>query len=531
MISKKFSTLIEMLDLQFQQHPDQVAFTFQKLPCTFSQLWESVKRFGAFLLGLGVSHGDRVVLAIPNSVEFFGAFYGVQRCGGIAVPLFPGSGPERLLSIASMCGARIIVAPSSLPESQLGGYKKLANEKGFLVITVSESLESDPDVNFPEINPNDIAFIQYTSGSTGNPKGVQLSHDNLLTNMVQMIIGMEITERDVFVSWLPVYHDMGLILKTMVPFYLGAITHLLHTNLRDVHPWLDAIQSHRGTFTAAPDFAYRLCLRHTDPNDYNLSSLRVALNAAEPVRVKTVSDFEAAFNLDGVMVAGYGLAEATVGVSMWPPGSRPKHDERGFVSVGPPFPEVEVQISGEESILPSGEVGEIIIRSPANSCGYFNNPDETEQLFTREGYLHSGDLGYLDQEGYLYIVGRQKNIIKRSGETLSPREIEEIVDGTSAVRYSAAIGIDRGRIEGEQVYIFAEIRDGNSLSEEDLHEIALDIVSAIYTHLGYRPGRVYLISPQTIPLTHNGKIQHARLKDQYLKGDLNHEAKILYPQY
>jgi acyl-CoA synthetase (AMP-forming)/AMP-acid ligase II len=531
MFSKKFSSLIEMLEYQADHNGDKIAFTFQTMPCTYDQMWESINCFGAYLKDLGVSQGDRVVLALPNSVEFFGAFYGIQRVGGIAVPLFPGSGPERLLSIANLCEARLIVVPSSLPEKQLIAYRDTQNEIGVRLITASESLGVDPHADFPKIKPQEIAFIQYTSGSTGNPKGVQLSHDNLLTNMVQMIMGMEITEEDIFVSWLPVYHDMGLILMTMVPFYLGIVTHLLHTNLHDVHPWLDAIQTQKATFTASPDFAYRLCLRHTDPDEYDLSSLRVALNAAESVRIGTISEFEAAFNLDGVMLAGYGLAEATVGVSMWPPGSTPRFDERGFVSVGAPFPEVEVRITDNGATLSPGEIGEITIRSPANSIGYLNNTEETRNVFTKDGFMRSGDLGYLDLDDNLYIVGRKKNIIKRSGETISPREIEEIVDAIPAIRYSATIGIDRGGIEGEQVYIFAEVRDGDSQPEIELHNIAIDIVEEIHDRMGYRPGRVYLVKPHAIPLTHNGKIQHTRLKNQYLDGDLNNAGNILYPNY
>ena len=520
-----------MLEFQAVLHGDEVAFTFQDRPGTYAQLWESVNRFGAYLKDLGVTPGERVVLAIPNSVEFFGAFYGVQRMGAIAVPLFPGSGPERLISIAHLCGARLIVAPSSLPIDLIESFKLLAENRGFHLITVSESMNLDREVKFPVIQPQDVAFIQYTSGSTGNPKGVQLTHENLLINILQMILGMEITGEDIFVSWLPVYHDMGLILMTMVPFYLGALTHLLPTNLRDVHPWLDAIQNHRATFTAAPDFAYRLCLRHAHPEKYDLSSLRVALDAAEPVRASTISEFEAAYRLGGVMVAGYGLAEATVGVSMWPPGSTPRVDSRGFVSVGPAFPGVEVKILGDDGLLPPGNVGEIIIRSKANAGGYFNNPEETRSVFALDGFIRSGDLGYVDEDGFLFIVGRKKNIIKRSGETLSPREIEEIVDEIPGVRYSAAVGIDRGGVEGEQVYIFAEVRNGEKLTDEEHYESAMEIVQTVHAHMGFRPGRVYLLKPHAIPLTHNGKIQHVRLRDQYLDGELRDAGKILFPEY
>ncbi len=520
-----------MLEFRANQTPNSVAFTFLNQPTTYLEIWESINRFAAFLQQNNFEPGERVILVLPNSADFFAAFYGVQRAGGIAVPLFPGSGPERIFSIAKLCGSEIIIAPSLIPEKQLAQYKKVSSVRGMKVFTVSEALNSAPIASPPKIEPDDIAFIQYTSGSTGNPKGVLLSHKNLLVNVVQMILGMEITSEDVLVSWLPVYHDMGLILKTMVPFYLGIMVHLLPTDLRDVHSWLEAIQFHHGTFTAAPDFAYRLCLRHVNPEDYDLSSLRVALNAAEPVRAQTIVDFEKAFQLDEVMVAGYGLAEATVGVSMWKPGSRPRVDARGFVSVGHPFPDVQLKIMGKEGALPRGEIGEIAILSAANSRGYYNNADETKRLFSEDGYLFSGDLGYLDEDDYLYIVSRKKNIIKLSGSTISPGEIQEIVDVLPGVRYSAAVGVDSGRLEGEQAFVFIEVAEGKIKAEDAMYELYLDVVTAIHERMGFRPGRVYLLKAKSIPLTHNGKIQHLRLRDVYLDGSLRASGKILFPEY
>src|SRR6266542_1183885 len=165
----------------------------------------------------------------------------------------------------------------------------------------------------------------------------------------------------------------------MVPFYLATETHLLPTNLKDVRLWLETIQLHRATFTAAPDFAYRLVLNRIQQNEYDLSSLRVALNAAEPVRATTIYEFEKRFGLKNVMTAGYGLVEATVGVSMSKPGQNPKVDERGIVSVGKPFPGMEVKIIEEGEELKFGQVGEILIKGTANCKGYYNNPEETEK--------------------------------------------------------------------------------------------------------------------------------------------------------
>jgi len=517
-------TLIEMLEVRARTSGEKTAFTFEGNPTSFQTLWHRINQVASKLLEQGIKPEERVVIALPNGAEFFFAFYGVQRAGGIAVPLFPDSSMERIETIAKSCGARFVILPKGLfnleSDSLLSDWLTLRQEP---TPSGRPALQ-----NFPQIKPDDLAVLLYTSGTTSDPKGVMLTHANLLTNMRQMIAGMQITEEDVFVSWLPVYHDMGLILMTMIPFYLAADVHLLPADLRSLRDWFKTIHDSRGTFTAAPDFAYRLCLRNIDSlREFNISSLRVALNAAEPVRSATITGFESAFGLANIMVAGYGLAEATVGVSMWTPQTPARVDANGLVSVGRPFPDIEIQILKDD---PSSEFGEILIKSAANSKGYFNNEKETEALFWKDGYFHSGDLGYLDEDGYLYIVGRKKNIIKHAGETIAPQEIEETVDTIAGVRYSAAIGIDRGRVEGEQAYVFVEVYEKPNISAWG-YELTLQIVQRIHDRLGFRPARVYLVKPRTIPRTHNGKIQHVKLKDLYLDGTLRERGMILYPEY
>jgi acyl-CoA synthetase (AMP-forming)/AMP-acid ligase II len=514
------ATLTEMLSRRAQATGEKTAFTFEGQPCSFHDLWLGVNRFASHLLEKGLTRRECVLIALPNGADFFMAFYGTQLAGGIAVPVFPGSGPGRIASLAKLCAARLAV----LPERVIG-------LEGVETITVAETSHTPLRDDLPEIKADEVAFIQYTSGSTGNPKGVQLTHANLLTNMRQMMAGMQISAQDIFVSWLPVYHDMGLILKTMIPFYLAAQVHLLPADLKSVRAWLRTVHEQRATFIAAPDFAYRLCLRHLDAlREYDLSSLRVALNAAEPVRAATIIDFEKAFGLVNVMVAGYGLAEATVGVSVWAPGTARRVDERGLVSVGKPFPDVSLLILKDGKPARAGDIGEIMIRSTANTMGYLNNPEETDALFWKDGYFHSGDLGYLDQEGCLFIVGRLKNTIKHTGETIAPQEIEESVDAIAGLRYSAAVGIDRGRKEGEQAYIFAELRR-SEITDEQGYELSIQIVQAVHARLGFHPGRVLLVKARTIPKTYNGKIQHAHLRQSYLDGSLKEQGQILYPDY
>jgi acyl-CoA synthetase (AMP-forming)/AMP-acid ligase II len=523
-------TCVELLSWRARVSSDGTAFWHGKQACSFAELRAGTDRFAVHLLRQGLRPGERVVLALPNGREFFFAFYGTMRAGAIAVPLFPESSPERLISIARRCGARFLLLPPSLPEPARTRLQSLSAPNGPVIIGPPEGDVEALDTGFPVVQPADIAFIQYTSGSTGDPKGVPLTHANLLTNIRQMIAGMQITERDIFVSWLPVYHDMGLILMTMVPLYLAAELHLLPTDLRSIDSWLETIHEYRGTFTAAPDFAYRLCLRLDRASRYDLSSLRVALNAAEPVRASTVESFHRTFGLHPVMAAGYGLAEATVGVSMSAPGMPPRIDARGIVSVGRPFPGVEIIILENENPGPAGHVGEIAIRSPANTGGYFDDPDGTARLFWGDRFILSGDLGYLDSEGYLYVVGRKKGTIKVAGETIAPQEVEEFVDRLDGIRFSAAVGIDKGDRAGEQIYVFAEARDAMP-SDDELEELALRIAETVHSHLGHHPGRIYLLRARTIPRTPNGKIQHERLKRAYLDRSLRAHGAILYPDF
>jgi acyl-CoA synthetase (AMP-forming)/AMP-acid ligase II len=325
---------------------------------------------------------------------------------------------------------------------------------------------------------------------------------------------------------------MGLILMTMVPFFLGARLVLLPTALANPRPWLTAIARHRGTLTAAPDFAYRLVLRYVrDPSAYDLSSLRLALNAAEPVRPRTIEEFERAFSLRSVLIAGYGLAEATVGVSTWPPGEPPLVDVRGVVSVGRAFAGIDIQIIEHDQPVAAGRIGEIAVRSPANTRGYYSDEAETARLFWRDAYIRTGDLGYLDEAGRLFVTGRLKNIIKHGGETVFPQEAEQIADSLPIVRRSAAVGIDSAGAEGEQLYVFAELFKPAGYDEDALHDAAVDVVQAIHAQLGIRPGRVYLLRPHSIPLTHNGKTRHVALHDSYLSGELRAGNAILFPRY
>jgi acyl-CoA synthetase (AMP-forming)/AMP-acid ligase II len=535
-------TLLNILEKRAEESPGKIAFTFyHDPPCTYGDLWQWITCCGDYLLHQGLKPGEPVIVAIPNSGQFFYAFYGVQWAGGIAVPVFPGSGAERIMKLADLCDAVLILISKTYPPNNPDELKQKAKVSNRRLLVVENLIKSfcggSPEASrgqFFQKAPPLAAFIQFTSGSVGDPKGVQLTHANLITNVEQMIAGMEITQTDIFVSWIPVYHDMGLILMTMVPFYLGLPLTLLPTGYNYLKTWLKTIQDQGATFTAAPDFAYRLCLLYIkDPENYDLSSLRVALNAAEMVRSGTIQRFEEQFKLEHVMLPAYGLAEATVGVCSWKPGKKVKVDSRGFVSVGTPFPGVQMKIARDNKPAKTGEIGEILVKSEANTGGYFQNPKATKDLFTQEGDIKTGDLGYVDGDGHYFIVGRKKNIIIQGGFNIAAGEIEELVDEFPFVRRSAAVGIDRGGSEGEQVYIFIEVnlKKSQLQKQETFMDITLEVVQQFDNMFGFKPGRVYLLKTRAVPMTYNGKIKYLQLKEDYVNGTLRKKGLILFPEY
>jgi acyl-CoA synthetase (AMP-forming)/AMP-acid ligase II len=228
------------------------------------------------------------------------------------------------------------------------------------------------------------------------------------------------------------------------------------------------------------------------------------------------------------MVAAYGLAEATVGVSMWQPSTANGVDQRGTVSVGRPFPKVAVQILDEaDHILPAGEAGHIVVTTPAATRGYFGNAAATEALFAGPDTVRTGDIGYLDDEGHLYILSRAKDTIIQAGRSIYPQEVEEAVNGVAGVRYAAAVGVDRGGIEGEQIIVLAEIRTEDMPDDDAKKLCAVAVTAAVRDRIGLSPARVHLVAPKTIPMTPNGKLRRGDLKTQYEAGRL--QKAFLYP--
>jgi acyl-CoA synthetase (AMP-forming)/AMP-acid ligase II len=394
---------------------------------------------------------------------------------------------------------------------------------------VVEPNDLDVDGALPAVDdaqPEDLAFLQYTSGSTGNPRGVMLTHRNVVSTCHFMAEAAGLTSADRVVSWLPLYHDMGLIGCALTPPLTATPLWLLPPDLRNPRQWLELITEVRATFTVSPDFGYRNCVRNIrDTSGLDLTSLKAALSGAEPVRPSTVQAFERHFDLPNVISPCYGLAEATLAVAIWPRATPLKLDPSGrFVSVGPPCRGVSVRIvpradDGPPVELPPHVEGEICVKSPGVMKGYYGNPEATARVLSEDGWLRTGDLGFLDPDGLLYVSGRIKDLMILGGENVVPADIEEVVDAMAGVRYSAAVGVESERTGTQRLHVVAEVRD-ESAPREQLHALVRETVHRVHERRGHRPARVLLVRSGTIPKTSSGKIQRSRLAQMIEDGSL-----------
>jgi acyl-CoA synthetase (AMP-forming)/AMP-acid ligase II len=520
---KGATTLVDVMRRRTALTPDAQYFSLFDETVTYARMWSQSGRYAAGLAAAGVRAGDKVCLIYPTCAEFFYTFFGALRLGAVPVPLYPTLGVEATAGIFRDAEA---VAVATIGWFRAGVDASVAQAPSVRQVLEPNELDSDaPPPPDHVAQPADLCFLQYTSGSTGQPRGVVLSHTNVVETTKFMSEAAGLNADDRVVSWLPLYHDMGLIGCALTPPLTATPIWLLPPDLRNPRPWLETITKVRATFTVSPDFGYRNCARNVrDTSDFDLSSLKAALSGAEPVRTSTINAFESHFGLKNVIAPCYGLAEATLAVAICPRGMPPRYDTSGrWLSVGQPCPGVSLRISepmpdgGSVDLvdLPRETEGEICVKSPGVMQGYYNNPEATARVLTPDGWLRTGDLGFLDSEGYLYVTGRLKDIIIVGGKNIAPADIEEIVDHVPGVRYSAAVGVDSERTGTQRLYVVAELREAT-----DAPALTREIVQRVHRSTGHRPARVLLVQASTIPKTSSGKIQRSRLVQMIEGGEL-----------
>jgi len=551
-------TLGEALEWHLARHPERTHITLYgerdaAEEISFNALARTAGEFAAGLAAHGVAPGERVAIMLPTSRGFFSAFYGALRAGAIPVPLYPPARPSqleqhfrRIAGIVADSGARLFVTVEAA--KPLAHVLRAHAEALGDVVTVDEVARPGGAAAPYRAAPGGIAFLQYTSGSTGRPKGVVLSHANLVANIRAMGTAAQAGPADVFVSWLPLYHDMGLIGACLGALLYGYPLVLMSplSFLSRPERWLRRIAHHRGTLTSAPNFAYELCLSKLSDaqlEGLDLSSLRLAFNGAEAVSADTVERFRERFARYGLkreaMTPVYGLAESCLGVSFPPLGrgllidlveraalqrhglARPAraHDPLPLriVSCGRALPGHRIRIVDERGREVDDRVeGRVQFSGPSATRGYFENPEATAQLIDH-GWRNTGDLGYL-AGGELYLTGRAKDLIIRGGHNIHPMELEEAAGEVPGIRRGAvAVFASESGGGGERLIVLAETREAR---DEERARIVAEVNRLAVDLIGMPADEVVLAPPRSVLKTSSGKIRRAACRELYERGAL-----------
>lgn len=549
-------TLPEVLDWHVRAHPDRTHITLQdaeskETAITYAALRDGAEEIAAGLLERELQPGQSVAIMLPTSREYFCCFLGVLLAGGVPVPIYPPARPSQIGDhlrrqagiLSNAIAAILITVPEAKPVARL---LQAQVESLRMVVTADELSHAGRATGIP-LKTENTALLQYTSGSTGNPKGTILTHANLLANIRAMGQALHVTSTDVFVSWLPLYHDMGLI-----GAWLGSLYHAFPlvvmsplSFLARPERWLWAIHKHRGSLSASPNFGYELCVRKIPDAalaGLDLSSWRMAFNGAEPVSPQTITNFAQRFGRYGLrqetIAPVYGLAECSVGLAFPPPGRGPlvdcikrdrfmrtghaepagseQADALRFVACGQPLAGHEVRIvdaTGRE--LGERVEGHLEFKGPSATSGYFRNPEQTKLLFHGE-WLDSGDFAYL-AEGDIYLTGRSKDIIIRAGRNIYPYELEEAVGDIPGIRKGcvAVFGSPDPSTGTERLVVLAETRETSPAQLETLRDrinsLTLDI-------LGIAADNIVLAPVHSVLKTSSGKIRRAACRELFEKG-------------
>jgi acyl transferase domain-containing protein/acyl-CoA synthetase (AMP-forming)/AMP-acid ligase II/acyl carrier protein len=566
------STLVELLRWRATYYADKRAYSFlndgevEKDHLTFAQLDRQARIISLLLQQYGKT-GERVLLIYPSGLEFIAAFFGCLYSGVIAVPVYPPSTARadrsliRFRAIANDAQPSIILTTASLA-AKVEGLLALAPELQEKRVLITSALSTDGEEQWqrPSITSDTLAFLQYTSGSTGTPKGVMVSHSNLLHNLSFIGTAYQSPPDAHAVTWLPLYHDMGLIGGILQPFYDGYESTILSPTAFLQRPirWLQAISRTRATFSGGPNFAYDLCVRKITAEQkatLDLSSWQTAASGAEPIHVETLERFTAAFAPCGfrreAFFPCYGLAEATlfvcgrqsatvrsferkaleqdkaVGASFMMPSPEEK-DTHALVSFGPPLPDQELVIVDTATFTrcEPGQVGEIWLAGGSVAQGYWQHTEETEQTFqayladTREGpFLRTGDLGFL-YDGELFIAGRLKDLIIIRGNNHYPQDIElTVAQSHPALRAGGGVAFSID-VDGEERLVVVQEVERQYL-RADMTEVVGSIRQAIAEQHELQVYAVVLIKPGSMLKTSSGKIQRRACRESFLAKDLN----------
>ncbi|MCC0177306.1 alpha/beta fold hydrolase [Waterburya agarophytonicola K14] len=563
----KQTTLIDRLQEQESRQPHKRAFTFladgenEIDSLTYQQLNHKAKAIASVLQSHN-AQGQRALLLYQPGLDFITAFLGCLYAGVVAVPVYPpraNRSLDRLSAIVADAEASFALTTQSIANQVADKFDlHHTTEKIKFIATDAFELHLAQDWQYPDISTDSLAFLQYTSGSTGKPKGVMVSHQNVMANSITINHCFQNNRQHTAVSWLPPYHDMGLIGCIIQPMYVGLSMYIMApvTFLQRPYRWLKAISKYRGVTNGGPNFAYDLCVDRITPEqkaDLDLSCWELAFSGAEPVRAETIARFSEYFAECGFRKSAfypcYGMAESTLMITggdkyrdivtqefdgkkleqniAAPPSN--KTNKVVLVSSGSNIPGQSIVIANPDTLksCSDGEIGEIWSKSDSVAQGYWNRPELSDRNFeavladTQEGgWLRTGDLGFL-QNGELFVTGRLKDLIIIRGRNYYPQDIELTVENAhEAIRLGniAAFAVE---VDGEEKLVITPEIKRTHLRKLDVEEVTKAIRKTVAQNHDLQVHAIALIKTGGIPKTSSGKIKRHACKAGYLDGSLN----------
>ena len=560
-----FSSLVALLAKRAETQPDARAYIFlsdrgaEEAVLTFRELHDAARALAA-RLGEVTRPGDRAMLVFPPGLEFVVAFFGCLIAGVIAVPMMmPRRQSARDSSAAIMANCEPVIALTSSAFAIRGDLQERFSREGLQWLAVDLDTATAPAASdLPPPAREDIAFLQYTSGSTSEPKGVAVSHGNLLANLEMIRISLGNTERSTYVNWVPLYHDMGLILNTLEALYVGALCVLMAPNAFTQRPlnWLRAISDYRAEVACCPNFGYDLCVsryRAEQMQGVDLSSWKIALNGAEPVHAETIRQFIETFAAHGfdprATFPAYGMAEATLLISGGSRGAghvtrdvsraalqahrveapADAADSQTLVGCGRALEGERIAIVDPDTCarLPVDQVGEVWVNGANVAGAYWKNPEATKAGLharivgddDRASWLRTGDLGFLDRTGEVFITGRIKDLIIIRGINHYPQDIERTVQAAhAALRANCGAAFSVGDAHGDETLVVVQEVERTERNRIDGGEMKGLIREHVTDQHELFARHIVLIRPGTLPKTTSGKIQRSLARRLWSEG-------------
>jgi len=486
-----------LLEESARTYPDRIVIIFLGKELTYQQLNDQVDRFATAMSAMGIKKGDRVACILPNCPQFVISYYGVIRAGAIFVQMNPLNSENEIQFQLADSGAETVIVPDVLDlPNKVKGVRSKTSVKRIINTSIKEYLPFPKNLLYPlvakpakfekgdgiflfkellanhppspptvTVDQDDVALLLYTGGTTGVSKGCMLTQRNLVSNAIQGSLWFPKAERgkEIMLSVLPFFHSFGMTTAMNLPIYLGATMFMLLRFERDkLGAFLKDIERIRPSLFPGVPAMYQAIINFPDVGKYDLSSVKFCISGAAPLPVEVCQNFEEMTG--GKLVEGYGLTEASPVTHC-----NPLFGKRKIGSIGLPFPDTDCEIADLETgegPLPVGETGELRIKGPQVMKGYWNNPEETKKCL-KDGWLYSGDIAKMDEEGYFYIVDRKKDMIISGGFNVYPRDIDEVLFKHPKVKDAVAVGIP-DPYRGETIKAFVVLKEGETSTEEEI---------------------------------------------------------------